>query len=74
MLKDKYHEYGDMGSGYRSDPYTKAFLKKNGESYSSLVIGAYKKGKISHATAADYIGFKTKHMSAFEKLVKPYAG
>lgn len=30
-IKEKYKEYGNTGSGYPSDPFTKEFLKKNGE-------------------------------------------
>jgi ribonuclease HII len=30
-LKEKFKEYGNMGSGYPADPYTKEFLEKNGE-------------------------------------------
>ncbi|MCX8158986.1 MAG: ribonuclease HII [Candidatus Pacearchaeota archaeon] len=30
-LKEQYKKYGDIGSGYPSDPITQEFLKKNGE-------------------------------------------
>jgi ribonuclease HII len=29
--KEKYKEYGNLGSGYPSDPYTQEFLKNNGK-------------------------------------------
>ena len=30
-IRNKYKEYGDVGSGYPSDPITQAFLKKHGK-------------------------------------------
>lgn len=44
-------------------------LKKNGKKYSSLVIEAYKKQKITRSSVSGYLGIKSKHLSNFEKLI-----
>lgn len=49
-------------------------LRKNGRSFSSLVLEAYKQNKISYAGVSDYLGLKTKHLPSFEKLMNSYAG
>jgi Zn-dependent peptidase ImmA (M78 family) len=48
-------------------------LKKNGTAFSSLVIHAYEKKKISYAGASDYLGVKTKHLRGLEKLINLHA-
>jgi Zn-dependent peptidase ImmA (M78 family) len=48
-------------------------VKKNGAAFSSLVVEAYRRRKISYAAASDYLGLKTKHMSRFEKLIDSHA-
>lgn len=60
------------GRGGRSVPARSAVLS-NGVAFSSLVHDAYKHNKISHAAAADYLGIKSKHLLAFEKIINKYA-
>ncbi|MGA2186345.1 MAG: ImmA/IrrE family metallo-endopeptidase [Bryobacteraceae bacterium] len=48
-------------------------IKKNGAAFSSLVVEAYRRRKISYAAASDYLGLKTKHLSRFEKLIDSHA-
>jgi len=48
-------------------------VKKNGVAFSSLVVEAYRRRKISYAAASDYLGLKTKHLSRFEKLIDSHA-
>jgi Zn-dependent peptidase ImmA (M78 family) len=48
-------------------------LKKNGFAFSSLVLEAYRKNKISFAGASDYLGLKTKHLPNFETIVNSHA-
>jgi Zn-dependent peptidase ImmA (M78 family) len=59
-------------SGGRSVP-SKAAILNNGLSFSSLVIEAYKNHKLSYASVSDYLGTKTKHIPAIEKLLLNYA-
>jgi Zn-dependent peptidase ImmA (M78 family) len=49
-------------------------IKKNGVGYSNLVFDAYRQGKISRSRISQYLGFKSKHIAAMEKLVQRYAG
>lgn len=57
--------------GGRSIPAQTAILN-NGVSFSSLVLDAYKRERLSYATASDYLGIKAKHIPTFEKLLKAY--
>jgi len=47
----------------------KSAILKNGVSFSSLVIEAYKREKLSHATASDYLGTKTKYLSSISRIL-----
>jgi len=51
----------------------KTTLNKNGKKFSSLVLEAYKKNKITYTNFSDYIGLKTKHLPGFQKLLNTYA-
>ena len=51
----------------------KTTLMKNGLAFSSLVLEAYRKNKISYAGVSDYLGLKTKHLPGFEKLIDLHA-
>jgi len=57
--------------GGRSIPAQTAILN-NGVIFSSLVLDAYKRERLSYATASDYLGIKAKHIPTFEKLLKAY--
>ena len=48
-------------------------VKKNGKTFSRLVIEALQKNKISYAGASDYLGVKTKHLRGLEKLINLHA-
>jgi Zn-dependent peptidase ImmA (M78 family)/DNA-binding transcriptional regulator YiaG len=58
-------------TGGRSVPARTAILN-NGITFSSLVFDAYKRDKLSYATASDYLGMKAKHIPTFEKLLRSY--
>jgi hypothetical protein len=60
--------------GGRSVPSQTA-IQNNGVSFSKLVFEAYKSDRLSSAAVSDYLGMKTKHIPAFEKLLnKTHAG
>ena len=48
-------------------------IKKNGTTFSGLVVEAFQKNKISYAGASDYLGVKTKHLRKLEKLINIHA-
>jgi len=52
----------------------KTVLGKNGLAFSSLVLEAYRKKRISYAIVSDYLGVKTKHLSNLERVIDSHAG
>ena len=57
--------------GGKSSPPKTAILN-NGPAFSSLVFDAYKQDKLPYAAASDYLGMKSKHLPAFEKLMEAH--
>jgi len=47
-------------------------LRKNGRAFSSLVIEAYQKNKISAAGASDYLGLKSRYLNSIKQLVQSH--
>jgi Zn-dependent peptidase ImmA (M78 family) len=55
------------GGGKSSPP--KTALLNNGSTFARLVFDAYRSERLSTSAASDYLGMKTKHMAAFERLL-----
>lgn len=51
---------------------TKAALASNGLAFSSLVMEAYKRKKLSYSGVSDYLGLKSKYIPGFETLLSSH--